>query len=206
MASSVVGVDRRPTCCSSRSTTSRRPWTLTGTPTIVAGTHRHRRQHHRPPNPRADYTIAARNESDTITIGFAWRITDVRPRATSCRVRAPTPAPPNTTGSACRRHGRASSFDRGSSTIVATSATGLVAANTWYYIEVQATLHDTDGTVTVASNGTDHQRPPGSTPGPPAPPNQLRVDPDRGGITNLFDDLYLTIGAGATFKGDITIP
>ena len=84
----------------------------------------------------------------------------------------------------------------------------MVTAGTWYYVEIQAKLHDSTGFVIVRVNGVEVI-------------NASTLDTKDGGTktvydrvsmamfdgrVNQYDDLYITTGAGAPFKGSITIP
>lgn len=158
---------------------------------------------------RADYLIATPNQSDTVTVGFAYRApTLTASNRYICEYYSDSNA---TFHCALRLDGSTGqlNFYRGGATIVASSATGLIAVNTWYYLEVQVKLHDTAGFVIVRRNGTDVI-------------NATALDTKNSGTKTVFDafhvymgvisnkaqydDLYLSTGSGCTFKGDHTIP
>jgi Siphovirus-type tail component, C-terminal domain len=93
-------------------------------------------------------------------------------------------------------------------TVLATSAAGLIAANTWAYIEMAATLHDTAGAVTVrvnnnaviTLNGVDTRNA-----GTSAMFDALVLSGTQGAVASQFDDLYLRTGTNAVFGGDVHI-
>jgi hypothetical protein len=75
-------------------------------------------------------------------------------------------------------------------TLLGTSATGLIALNTWYFVELQATLSDTVGKVEVKLNGT-------TVIGP------LTGLDTNAGVQTTFDTLVLSaFGAGTVTKYD----
>jgi hypothetical protein len=69
-------------------------------------------------------------------------------------------------------------------TTLATSAALGLAADTWYYIEMKATLHDTTGSAVVSLNGTEVI-------------NVTGVDTKNGGTKSVYDTVYLR-GIGST--------
>ena len=155
------------------------------------------------------YTIPAPNESDLVTIGFAWRT-----NTTSASTRDIFSL---YSDSGATRHARlvyqgttnqSLSAARDTSTL-ATSATGLIPVNTWAYIEAQIKLGDApNGYFVVRVNGTQVINATGidtKNAGTKTVFDRLRLTTALSGVTNLWDDLYLTMGAG-TFKGDITVP
>ena len=91
------------------------------------------------------------------------------------------------------------------------TAAGLVAANTWVYIEVQVTLGDSPaGALEVRINGTQRlalTNQDTKFAGTKTVYDQVRLV--RAGTnvsnTNRYDDLYITTGP-AVFKGDIVVP
>jgi hypothetical protein len=181
------------------------PWTLAGTPTIVAGRNGTGAQF-AGSSAIATYTIPSLSESDTVTVGFAWRATSIAVNPNIMRLSSDAAATFHDTlvvlGTGALR------FNRGTSTPLDTSAAGLITTATWYYIEVQAKLHDTAGTATVRLNGTPVIALTGidtKNAGTKTVFDSVALV-GAGSTTQLFDDLYITTGAGATFKGDITVP
>lgn len=97
---------------------------------------------------------------------------------------------------------------RGTISTLVTSATGLVVAGTWYYVELQALLHDTAGAVTLRLDGT-------------VVASVIDVDTKNagtltvldtvrllqgGGPNPIIDDVYIRSGTLADFLGDHVIP
>lgn len=149
------------------------------------------------------YTIPGVSESDTVTIGFAWKISSISSNRTVASLRSDAAATQHltivatSTGAIEIRRGTVSG------TVLATTATGLIAINTWNYLELQAKLHDTTGFVTLRLNGTQVA-------------TATNVDTKNAGtkttfdsvqlagatgIADTFDDLYLITGADGTFQG-----
>jgi hypothetical protein len=93
-------------------------------------------------------------------------------------------------------------------TVQATSAAGLVVANTYYYLEAQIRLDVAAGSVELRLNGAQIAQATGINTNTSTGSlfQQVRIGPAGSGATQLYDDLYLTMGAGAAFKGPITIP
>jgi hypothetical protein len=90
-----------------------------------------------------------------------------------------------------------------------TTAAGLIAVGTWYYVETQIRLHDTAGTVVVRLGGATVLNLAGvdtKNSGTKAVFDGVRLVGGGSGAVHLFDDLYVTMGAGAAFKGDTTVP
>lgn len=155
---------------------------------------------------RIRYTIPSVNESDTVTVGFAFKISGfggaeeqfLQLWSDSNTVQH-TVINITTTGTI--------KVMRGANVLAISTAT--ITANTWTYLEVQAKLHDTAGFVTVRMNGT----PIVSVSG---------VDTRNAGTKTTYDtlifpplyydlyvdDLYILTGSGCAFKGDqiITTP
>ena len=156
-----------------------------------------------------DYTIPAISESDTVTMGFAFRWTDatttqrgvliLRSGGTS-HVRLMLTA---STGIL--------TVDRNGSALTGgNSAGGLVVANTWYYLELQAKLGDApNGAATLRLNGTNVIGPltgiDTKAGGTKAVWDTVRLIVNIGSATNQYDDLYLKVGAGQSFEGDTAI-
>lgn len=150
----------------------------------------------------AQYEIPAGSQSDTMTIGLAFKTDGVATQPQVCQL---------TGGGAAQTTLRVTSAGalqyRRSTTTLATSATGLIVANTWYYVEVQSKLHDTTGFIIVRRNGVevinttalDTNNTGAATYG------ALRIAHGVSPTVALWDDLYLTTGAGCPFQGDQVI-
>ena len=75
---------------------------------------------------------------------------------------------------------------------------------------MQIRLHDTLGAIVVRLNGSQiaDETPPADTKnsGTKTVYDTIRIGPAATSVTFLYDDLYLTVGSDAAFKGAITIP
>jgi hypothetical protein len=184
------------------------PWTLNGSPPIVAG-RTGTAASFTGASTRADYVLGA-HENATVTVGFAWRTNTT---STTQRHVLQMFSDDNAT-----QHNRllyngttSQSFtlELGAAVaVLGTTTTGLVPVNTWAYLELQIFLHDTAGTVVFRVNGTERLNLTGLDTrnfGVKTVYDTIRIGPLAAGHTSLYDDLYITVGAGAPFKGDITI-
>ena len=99
---------------------------------------------------------------------------------------------------------------RGTSTgaLLGTTVTGLVTGDTWTYLEWQSRMHDTAGESRVRVNNTQvlnltavDTRAAGTT-GTVFSHVRLAT---ASGATHLYDDMYVAVGAGESFRGDIHI-
>jgi hypothetical protein len=152
------------------------------------------------------YAITAPNQGSYATVGFAFKtsniVTIVRPLfsfrdgSANDQITLRT----ETTG--------ALTILSGTAVVLGTSAAGLIAAATWNYVEVQTFIHATLGSVVVRVNGTSVITLTGVNTQSVAANTvaQLFLRGPGTGQSTQFDDLYLTMGPGATFKGSITIP
>jgi hypothetical protein len=144
------------------------------------------------------YTVPVGNESDIITVGFAWRCNTVSTTETIDFM--------STGSNQCyliMLSGGALEFRRSDGTVLATSSSGVVVVNTWYYIELQVKLHDTTGfvkirvndTLVINTSGIDTLQWAGKTTF-----NAVRLTCQFGQVA-VFDDLYVSVGPDCTFKG-----
>ena len=81
------------------------------------------------------------------------------------------------------------------------------AANRWYYVEMQARLHDSLGTVKVNVDGVEVINATAldtKNLGVNTTFDTVRFGMGVGGTT-IFDDLYMMAGAGDAFQGDCTV-
>ena len=182
------------------------PWTLNGTPTIVAA---------RTGNGAqitgaivyAQYAIAAGSQSTTITIGFAHKRTDAI--TTTRDIAQFRSAPATNVEDSIRVNPTTNAliFANPGGTALGTSANNVVAQNVWAYIEAQVFMHATLGTAVVRVNGTEVINISGvNTKGSGGTAfSHLRLITPIASITHQYDDLYINTGGGA-FKGDITVP
>ena len=154
-------------------------------------------------NGTADYIIPAPSESDTITVGFNWQINSASTRGIFNLL-----SDGNTTGQvqiACTSIGAIDVRQIVGGAIIATSASGVLTmgGGATQYIEVQIKMHDTAGTAKIRVNGVEVV-------------NATGLDTRMAGTTKtvfdavelvnssgaqLFDDLYISTGAGCSFKG-----
>jgi hypothetical protein len=187
-------------------------WTVTGTPTgIVAGGRTGTAAEFASfSSTFISYAIPTPAQSDTITIGFAFRPSAIGVGEYKI-IGLASDAGATDHNTLAINSTNALVFYRSSSGLL-TSANGVIpAANTYYYIEVQAKLHDTTGTFEVRVNGTPVIGPATAqdtkNAGTKTVYDTVRLPPSGfNGAIVRYDDLYITMGAGAPFKGAITIP
>ncbi|HET9665980.1 MAG TPA: hypothetical protein VFP09_04465 [Desertimonas sp.] len=152
------------------------------------------------------YKIPAAAESDTLTVGFAYRA-DALSTNSLANFSSDTGATnhvtltPTALGAIQVRRGT------GSGTILVTSANGVIsggASSPWYYIELQAKLHDTTGFATLRVNGV----PVASFPTGDTKNAGTKTTFDQFGLLNVgyFDDCYIITGTDGAFLGAQAIP
>jgi len=157
----------------------------------------------------AKYSIASGNQDATVTIGFAFRVNNITGTRAIMRLDSDSGVTTHTYLQTLTDGSLQLKLGGAAGATLATSATGLVAINTYYYIELQATLSDTVGAVTLRLNGaqvaaaTNADTKNGGT---KSVYDTVTLLGPASGIASIFDDLYLKTGAGATFKGSINIP
>ena len=157
----------------------------------------------------ATYTLATGDRSYYATIGFAYKVSSIGSIARnifSFRDSVGTYFTTLLVGT-----DGSLGFYRGDAAVPAlgTSAASLIAANTFYYLEVQVFLDDAGGYFTVRRNGTTVISGSGvdtMQPASPSSPIAQLLLRNISGQTCQFDDMYLSVGAGCALKGDITIP
>jgi hypothetical protein len=169
----------------------------TGTAAQVSGT-----------TSRLNYTIPSINEDAVVTVGFAFRTPVFQSSGNTILTLASDTNVTTHTRLWVRSDG-AVGVDR-TGTNLATTAAGVLAINTWYYLEMQAKLHDTTGFVIVRVNGTEVVNISAvdtKNAGTKTVYDAVRLGVVNGatGGTNLYDDLYITTGSGCAFQGDQTI-
>jgi len=151
------------------------------------------------------YSFVGSSESDTITVGVAWQISNFATANRSILGLKSDSAGTthltlmvNTAGLLEIRRGTTTG------TVLGSSAAGLIAINTWYYLEVQAKLHDSTGFVTVRRNGTAVITVP--TADTKNAGTKTTFDSITLSIvtsaTATFDDCYVVTGTDGTFKGE----
>lgn len=182
------------------------PWTLNGSPTIVAGRNGNA-ANVTGVSQRLNYAIPSIDQSDTVTIGFAYRTPAFQNLSLIMRLYSDT----NTTNHTGLSVGTTGGLmaDRGGVS-VATSAAGTLTVDTWHYIEMQAKMHDTTGSIIVRVDGVEVINFTGDTKagGTKAVYDAVRLGAVNGssGGTNQYDDLYLSTGSACTFQGDHAVP
>jgi len=183
-------------------------WTATGVTTLAAGRTGNAIQYGNAGDARYDFGA---NETAVITLGFAYKGTAITAQRSIFYLYS---------DSGSLQHNRLLwdntggigqlKFTRGASTTIASSANGaLPSAGVWYYIEVQAKLHDTTGFVIVRVNGTNVINATGldtRNGGTKSVYDTLFLSQGGNSGTTLVDDLYITAGPDCTFQGDHTIP
>jgi hypothetical protein len=158
-------------------------WTTAGSPTIAAALHGNGFSIPSGTASKLSYNLAGGHQTDTMTVGFnvRWSVLPAGVAATFIEWRSDTGA---TIHDELRvQNTGALRFFR-SGTLLAQSADGIVAINTWYYIEASVKLSDTVGTVNIKVNGTSV-----ASAGP--------VDTKNAGTKTVFDQFQIH-GMGST--------
>jgi hypothetical protein len=156
---------------------------------------------------QADFRFLSGNETDTVTVGFAWRATAFGTSVNTLRIKSDNGA----TDHVDLRINTDLSMSvlRGSvNLILGPTAANLLALNTWYYIEMQAKLHDTTGTVTVKVNGITVLTGTGldtKNAGTKTVFDTVHFENQAGSTVIDIDDIYIESAAGDPFLGDIII-
>lgn len=154
------------------------------------------------------YTIPSISQSANITVGFAFRVSNASGTRAMFRLESDNATTVHiyvqvlTDGTVQIRLGAGG-------TILAASAAGVIPINTYVYVELQAVLHDTAGAVTLRVGGTQVAAATGidtKNAGTKTVFDTLCLLAPASGINNIFDDLYISTGAGCAFQGDHTIP
>ena len=108
------------------------------------------------------------------------------------------------------RNQSGSDFNQGSAALVSSSS-GLIAVNTWNYVEVLMTTHDSAGVITIRLNGVEVATGSSLDTQVGGTPNQIEIFGDGGGgaSTWIVDDLYVVDTSGSaptnTFLGDCRV-
>lgn len=178
-------------------------WPFAGAPTIVAARNGNGFQ---VGGTTAQLTTAIATPflSDTITVGFAWRRTDASTALRDILVTWDvtnglqqtklTYTPSSTTLAVTR-----------DTTAIATNTGITFTQNTWYYIELQAKMHDTTGFAIVRVDGVERINATAldTKNGGGTVYSGLGLRSNVSGTTSQYDDIYLKTGAGETFDGDL---
>lgn len=161
--------------------------------------------------------VAAAEEHATFILGFAFKAVVALTSRTGVADGYPVQF---LSDSAATNH-VAISFDssgiitaRRGTTSLGTSGANALLLNTWYYIEIKATLSDTVGVITVRVNGTNWINVSSvdtKNAGTKTVFDSIRLTGDSSSGSSeyyLFDDLYLCNGAGSIrndFLGDVAV-
>ena len=149
-----------------------------------------------------DYTIPVASRGEYLTLGFAFRITDISDNAIAMFR--------SSSGAALEIQVQVMAdgsirATQQTSTVLGASSAGAIAINTWYYFELQIRHHATEGSAVGRLNGvTVFSASNVDTMSGSVVIDTLRLLRDTG-ATLLVDDLYLSTGAGCAFKGDQVI-
>jgi hypothetical protein len=154
------------------------------------------------------FDIPAASRSETVTVGFAFRTSIIGIQAPLIEFRS---------DSSGVRHGMLTieadnsfkwwrSVAPGGTTLL-TSAAGLVVVDTWYYVEMQYKLNDTNGSVIVRLNETNIMSGTGldtKNGGTETTISMIYLTNITGPSPNtIIDDLYVSTGPDPRFRGDL---
>lgn len=152
------------------------------------------------------YGVPAPNQTDSQTFGFAFQVSSLAADRNIVANRSLTPSSVQQT-IVVRTDGSIRVSNPADSGTYATAA-GLIAVNTWHYLECSCKLADApngsisvrlDGTTVITATGID------TFSGTGTPKfDQLRLTVGAAGYTVLYDDLYLR--DDLTFQGDPSPP
>jgi len=164
----------------------------------------------------AQYSIAG--PSDVLTVGFAWRYTDIGNTLehTVARFYGDAGATRHAALNILPRQGSSAwgvigvYTGSGAFLLASVNTAAPLVQNTWYYIEMQIKLHDTTGFVTVRLDGTQVIAVTNidtKNGGTGTTYDRVRLgETGAGPLVNQYDDLYLSTGAPCTFQGDHVEP
>lgn len=159
---------------------------------------------------RATYQIPSALQSDTITVGVAFKVASLTVNQSIVRFldnagQQVGELGVNTSG-AIFGSNAAGSVPTGGS-----SATGLVVVGTWYYAEIKYVMGDAGvGTFTINLDGATVVPAVASVDtkltGTAYDSIQLGPPNASSGGTVTYDDLYISVGSGCSFKGSQVVP
>ena len=171
-------------------------WAIVGSPTIVAG-RTGTAASITGSTANITYAISAPNQSANITVGCAFRTSNLALETYILQFLV--------TGSIenalILKSNGSLQFNRAGAILATSAATGIIAINTWYYVELQYLNANSGGFVIVRVNGVEVINSTGLDTRNTGIPNQLRFNAALS-TTHLIDDLYLSTGPDCTFKGD----
>lgn len=146
-----------------------------------------------------DFTIPTLQQSDTITVGFHWKSSTMTSSGPILMLRSDSGATDHTRLNVISDGSIATTIGTSG---IATSAAGVLAPNTWAYIEIQAKLHDTAGYHKVRVNGhtiIDISNTDTKNSGTKTVYDTVRLI----GMNQVtVDNMYVSSGSGCPFKGD----
>jgi hypothetical protein len=150
------------------------------------------------------YTIASGSRSADLVVGFAWKLDDFANSPKIVEFYGDTDTTVHTSIRVGNTAGALYYLLGG--TTIAFTADGVLAPNTWYYIEVALHLADSpNGTYNIRVNGTTVLSGTGDTKngGTATVYDTIRLGPNTtfGSPISVYDDLYLDPGS-TTFRGD----
>ena len=156
----------------------------------------------------ATYLFPAAYQQSTVIVGFAYRVNSLSASQLLCTLRSDTGATSHV--SLLVNISGAIEVRRGTSggTLLGATPAGVVPLNTWVYVEVQATLSDTNGLVAIRVNGTQQLRLAGidtKNAGTKTVFDALLLAGLAGGVTNQWDDMYIIAGTDEMFQGSIAV-
>lgn len=152
------------------------------------------------------WAIPSGNQDATLTIGFAFQLTSLLSNRALVLLTSDTNTTNHTTIQVTTTGAMAVLRGGTGGLALVTSAAGLVAVNTWNFVELQVTLSDTVGAVTLRLNGTVIASGTGldtKNVGTKVVYDTVELAGGGAGNTTTFDDLYIKTGAGETFNGDV---
>lgn len=153
----------------------------------------------------ATWTIPTPSQSAYATVGFAVKASALPAGAIAVMRFASSGGTLNEVGLQVTNTG-ALQIVYGSSAPLAASAAGVITAGVFHYVELAAFNADTGGYVTARVNGVQVVAATGIDTRNGGPVyDRLVLQGASSGVNNIFDDLYLSVGSAAAFKGDITV-
>lgn len=185
-------------------------WALSATPPTIAGGGRNGSCARSTGSSACLLKASIPSPSDTVTVGFAFQISRLDLSMNS-------PGIINLYGDqGATTHISVNYILDGSLQIaragvtgIGSTAAGVISSTTsWYYIEVQAKLHDTTGFVTLRVNGTQVAALTNvdtKNAGTGTIFDAIGFGTSSASVAAQFDDLYVMSGAGDSFLGDQTV-
>lgn len=183
-------------------------WTLAGTspnnPQIVTGRTGTGLQYGAGSTSTVRYSIVVGSQTAVLTLGFAVRFNASSVSGSFFQCLSDSAATIH--NSILLNSDGSLAIERGTISQIGISAAGIIAANTWYYLELQITLGDSpSGSFTLRVDGTTVAS--GTSLDTKNAGTKTVYDAVRfigvAGATIFADDFYLLSGTGESFRGDI---